>query len=171
KMKSFALGVGLVSFLFAVQSEGTCDTYWTEYNGKCYRYFGEPYVNWVDAENNCIGVDSHLAAIHSAEDQEFIVTFWRTSRGAIKTDDYPWKPDVAIVYIGLRDVNGDGDYAWSDGTALDYTNWSTDQPSGGSENSVIIWDWPKKEGKWNDITSKTKVIIGPYICQKANTEC
>lgn len=79
---------------------------------------------------------------------------------------YPWNKDVPIVYIGLYSPKKDGNYVWSDGSNVVYTNWARDQPSNGVENSVFIWDWPHMKGTWNDVNENSDVFLGPFICEK-----
>ncbi|WP_411016745.1 lectin-like protein, partial [Salmonella sp. s51944] len=79
----------------------------------------------------------------------------------------PWGDKVSsVIYIGLNDKDRDGTYEWSDGTEFDYNNWSPRQGSGGLESGVLIWEWPGKEGEWNDVNEKTKKIISCFMCEK-----
>ncbi|KAJ8045096.1 Alpha-N-acetylgalactosamine-specific lectin [Holothuria leucospilota] len=167
-MLSVSLRLAFVlSTICILQCEAACETFWTEHNGKCYRYYGTPYMNWRGAEDNCIEQGGHLASILSKEDENFILEMWRSSRDEFhKEGMYPWKKEVSIVYIGLYAPQKDGNYIWSDGSDVTYTNWARDQPSNGVENSVLIWDWPNMEGTWNDVNENTKAILGPSICAK-----
>lgn len=44
-----------------------------------------------------------------------------------------------IIWIGLSDIETEGDFVWVTGEPLDYTNWSDNEPNGGvSENAVVL---------------------------------
>ena len=49
------------------------------------------------------------------------------------------------VWIGLTTNRADG-WQWSDGTAVQYTNWAKGEPSSDDENCVEMY----KTGEWND---------------------
>lgn len=124
-------------------------------------------MNWRGSEDNCIKQGGHLASIHSQEDQDFILELWRSSRDEFQKEGmYQWKKEVRIVYIGLHSPQRDGNYVWSDGSDVSYTNWARGQPSNEGEDSVLIWEWPHQEGTWNDVKETTNSLIGPSICEK-----
>uniref|UniRef100_A0A8C3HU74 C-type lectin domain-containing protein n=1 Tax=Chrysemys picta bellii TaxID=8478 RepID=A0A8C3HU74_CHRPI len=54
-------------------ARGFCDEGWVQYQGSCYKAVMEP-TNWHEAEVACQshGRNSHLASIHSAEENDFI---------------------------------------------------------------------------------------------------
>ena len=64
------------------------------------------------------------------------------------------------AYIGGRDVNHEGHWTWSDGSAFNYQNWGPNEPNNhnGDEDCMMMWLY---SGKWNDVTCGWP---GNYIC-------
>ncbi|WP_411016647.1 lectin-like protein, partial [Salmonella sp. s51944] len=117
----------------------------------------------------CDNHGSRLAVVHGEQEDTFLYNLWISSRDEIRVDRYPWANNVSLVYIGLSDTNGDGEYEWIDNSPLSYVNWGKEQPSGGAENAVSIWDWPEQEGTWNDVNGKSDGFTGPFICEMRAT--
>jgi len=81
---------------------------------------------WQDAMSACAARGMQLASVHSKEEQDFI-------RGLGYSYDGFW--------IGFHDQVKEGDFIWSDGTAVDYTNWDYNlgEPDGGvTENCCYL---------------------------------
>ena len=57
--------------------------------------------------------------------------------------------DEEHYWIGLHDVEKEGDYQWSDGSLFAYKNWKNLEPNDalGKEDCVEI---ASKDPKWND---------------------
>lgn len=116
---------------------------------------------WAAVEAEAVSLGGHLVSITSAEEQQFIVDNFLLSEPTHLPNNRP-----NIFWIGLWDETPDGlfdgDFAWSDGSALGYTNWAPGEASntGGDEEYVVInWDQneaeydPYEYGRWNDIDS------------------
>lgn len=92
-------------------------------------------------------------------------TFWKTMSS---------KSRVPFVYIGLNDIDDNGNFKWSDGTPYDYGHdmWLPRNPEtantklGLLEDGVMMWDRKSHMGRWNDVNSKSKHLLGPSICKK-----
>lgn len=87
------------------------------------------------------------------------------------TDTLPPVSLAPFVYIGLNDRAENGNFVWTDGSAVDYTNWMRNNPStdavwGPAEDGVMMWDRKRQRGKWNDVRSGSPLLKGPFICQK-----
>lgn len=112
-----------------VLPEAQCESFeWNKYNDHCYRYFDTP-LSFGDAELFCQSKGGHLISIGSADEENNLYS----------VNSYGYE----FMWIGLRqDEAGEGGYAWTDGSPLDFTNYKTDQPEdhGGSDNCLII-DW------------------------------
>ncbi len=92
-------------------------------------------LDWLEAEQFCVNRGQHLASIHSDEEMEF--TAWRM------VDHFgAWDS-----WIGLNDRTTEGDYEWSDGSALDFENWGFDAPGMGEPAADCAINSP--EG-WRD---------------------
>lgn len=129
-----------------------CPEKWTHYNGFCYRYFSEKKT-WDEAHSFCdsvyaggyvadrayLKVRCDLPSIHSAKEQEFLYTFWKSVRGE----------NEHSLWIGLNDLRRDRDFDWVDASPVDYTNWAPNEPNnyeGRGEHYGTI----RLDGKWND---------------------
>ena len=53
------------------------------------------------------------------------------------------------TWLGLSDIDSEGNYVWTDGTPTDFTDWADHQPDNyhNVENCIHIRD----DTKWNDI--------------------
>ena len=74
-------------------------------------------------------------------------------------------PNVA-VWIGLDDIVTEGDYMWTDGSPLAYTNWRNNEPNnfGGNEDCVEF----RMGLGWNDHSCDrlfTSVCEKEYIAE------
>uniref|UniRef100_A0A915BU50 C-type lectin domain-containing protein n=1 Tax=Parascaris univalens TaxID=6257 RepID=A0A915BU50_PARUN len=79
----------------------------------CYKIFH--WKTQANAEIFCEEQGSHLASIHSIEENNFIAE--------LSLSDAPYSEKT---WIGLRDLRrptGTSEYTWMDGTQLDYVIW------------------------------------------------
>jgi hypothetical protein len=59
-------------------------------------------------------------------------------------------PVSETIYIGLNDINDEGQFVWSDGSSEDFHYWNTGEPNNvGDEDCVEVYT---TTGKWNDIS-------------------
>lgn len=100
-------------------------------------------------------MNGDLVSISNADEQELIsgMTSWNGERN---------------YWIGLNDVEREGEYYWSDERPLDYENWKDLEPNDdrGRENCVEI---DSKNSKWNDDDCRKHYR---FICEtsRGNTE-
>ncbi|XP_031571164.1 fibropellin-3-like [Actinia tenebrosa] len=85
---------------------------------------------WQDGYAECNSMSLNLPSIHSKEMNDKI-------RNSVNS----W------LWIGLRYVNDISEFAWSDGTALDYRNWK-DLPSIKYEDGYCVYMKPEDSGYW-----------------------
>jgi len=88
---------------------------------------------WLEADVLCKGRQSELASIHSAKEQAFV--------GGIVPNQ---------TWIGLTDVKVEGDFVWSDGTALDFEQWRTQQPDNMNNEDCVVITASGNDFRWND---------------------
>ena len=126
-----------------------CSTFGTGYPG--YIAVNE-YKTWSDAHAYCIGVyGTSLATIRSSTENDIVVSIGYASFGT-----------QTLFWIGLNDIDDDGNYEWIDGTgdaSTIYTKWDSGQPdtSGSSKNCVEMLS----SQNWNNnVCSLTR----PFIC-------
>lgn len=110
-------------------------------NGHNY-YLLESGFSWTDAEAFAVTLGGHLASIGSAEENEFVRASVLRFDG---TDRRGW--------IGFTDQVLEGTFAWSDGSAVTYTNWNAGEPNNGgptlNEDHVEMLG----NGVWNDLNN------------------
>ena len=89
-----------------------------------------PYT-WKEAHQMAQNTSGHMVAISSKEENDYIASRVRS----------------LSVFIGLTDYKKEGDFVWSNGESLTYTNWFYNQPNdteGGQDNVEML-----KDGTWN----------------------
>jgi hypothetical protein len=107
-------------------------------------------VTWAVAESACELYGGHLATFgSSAENSEAAAAAASVRSGGF--------------WIGFTDAAVEGSWAWMDGTAVSYTNWSSGEPndSGGEDCACTNWS---STGNWNDLTCSASE---PFICEEA----
>ena len=78
-----------------------------------------------------------------------------------------------IYWIGLSDIDNEGEWKWTDGTGLTgYKKWKSDQPNNvGNQDCVAILEGDYTNGhynaEWNDLNCFRKL---EYICKKSPGE-
>ncbi|MBN94792.1 MAG: lectin, partial [Deltaproteobacteria bacterium] len=62
---------------------------------------------------------------------------------------------------GLNDRQQEGQWAWTDGSPVDFEAWGEGEPNNaGTEDCAHIAYW--SEGRWNDLHCEA---VASYICQ------
>lgn len=113
-----------------------CPIGWLYFNNSCFKEFTTK-LNWTDAKQACENMNSSLASIHSAEEDEFIAS-------------HVIAEDSDVVAIGFNDMANEGSFKWSDGSDVSYTKWEMNQPDDygyGQDCGRIVVSWNKL---WND---------------------
>jgi hypothetical protein len=82
------------------------------------------------AKGICRGLGSDLPSIHSAEQNDIL------RQVAVISQYYLW--------LGLHDLDQNGTFEWTDGTAVNYTNWENGVQPPTGPRCVLI----KKDGFW-----------------------
>jgi len=104
-----------------------CPSEWTYRDGTCYKLYTKT-KSWTEAEQFCKSQNSHLASVHSEEEDIFLQDL------AGNVDSY---------WLG-GDPNG-MEWVWSDGTAMDYTNYYYGDHSPGEcllqEYNLLQYGW------------------------------
>lgn len=103
-------------------------------------------LSWADAEQACVDLGRHLASIHSDQDQESAVWPMVEMFGA-------WES-----WIGLNDLAAEGDFVWTDGTALDFEPWIGGTPWAETPECDCVVNSP--EG-WRDVPCEEP---RPFVC-------
>ena len=86
----------------------------------------------------------NLTSIHSGEENDFVKSL------AYYSDN---------TWIGGSDARHEGNWEWTDGSTWDYEYWLSDQPDGGSQDSLAM-DTSDSYGRWRDLPeSDSKYIL------------
>ena len=70
-----------------------------------------------------MSLGGHLAKMSSAEDRSFITS----------------KMGGSSFWLGGRDVDTEGDWIWSDGSSMSWTDWGGTEPNGGTSEDCLAW--------------------------------
>ncbi|XP_031292965.2 low affinity immunoglobulin epsilon Fc receptor isoform X5 [Camelus dromedarius] len=126
----------------------TCPEKWVSFQRKCY-YFGEGAKKWIQARFACSNLHGRLVSIHSQEEQDFL-TKHANKRGS---------------WIGLRDLDIEGEFIWMDKKPLNYSNWQPGEPNdaGQGENCVMM----QVSGQWNDAFCNNR--LDGWVCDRLAT--
>ena len=103
-------------------------------------------TTWDDAheiaiESSFMGVGGHLVDVHSKTENDFV-----HSTGRLRSH----------VWIGLTDRVGvaegasEGNFVWTSGKPLSYTNWSNGEPNNGQGGAEDIVHLRARDRDWND---------------------
>ena len=117
-------------------------------NGHAYKrvYCG----NWDEAESFAIAEEAHLVAINDEAEQKWL-------EGAFNTDGF------RHFWIGLTDVEKEGEWRWTSGEPVTYTNWAPVEPFpdelDASEKDYVTMGF--LGGKW--VAAGEIGERGPYI--------
>ncbi len=114
-----------------------------EFNGHYYYLYdfsglaSDDQNTWEHALAYCQGVNGYLATITSSEENEFVFNY-------MKEHGYD------SAYFGLTDSDSEDDWVWCNGEAVDYTNWASREPSGGTSENYAMFYYKYSDGTWND---------------------
>ena len=78
--------------------------------------------NWADSEQHCKKLGGHLVSLHSKEENSVVKSMLQRNYS---------------YWTGFNDRDNEGVFIWTDGSAVDYRDWSNkmNEPNGGtSEN-------------------------------------
>lgn len=107
------------------------------------RYFvtDSSVLTWSEAETVAIGNGGHLASIHSRQQEKWLQDTFGSN----------WR------WIGLGDAANWPNFAWSDGSAINYTDWGQGEPSltngDGGEREYYVGYNVGPMRQWNDFPS------------------
>ncbi|TFJ98519.1 protein lin-7-like protein B [Platysternon megacephalum] len=100
------------------------------------------------------GKNSHLASIHSAEENDFIFHLMGKPLNHTKGQAY---------WIGAHDTFKEGSFMWTDGSKYNFRTFPPDQPDGlPGENYLGSWILQNGFVTWNDYDASWSF---PFVCK------
>lgn len=104
---------------------------------------------WSVAQAWAVAHGGYLATIDSAEENAFIFDSLR--------DDVT---DIG-AYIGLNDLDSEGDFVWASGDPLIYENWAPGEPNNAGDEDLVemVFQYLGSDGRWNDTSTTARQAI------------
>ncbi len=102
--------------------------------GSSYQLTSES-LSWTDAEAEAIALGGHLVAINDSTEQALLVALF----GGVEN-----------LWIGFTDQASEGNFSWTNGDSVTFTNWNPGEPNdgiGGEDFTAMNFSAP---GGWND---------------------
>ena len=101
-------------------------------------------ITWAQAQSEAVLWGGNLVTINDSAEQA-----WLTVQYA----------SVSNPFIGMNDLASEGDWVWSSGEPVTYTNWAPGEPNNwlGVED-IAVMNWGSA-GSWNDLPTPT-ISIG-----------
>lgn len=137
------LSVTLASFSMIASSALAIPTFVDSYGGFDY-YLTDDAMSWTDAQAQAETINGNLTSIHSAAENAFVNGIAATVGGT--------------VWIGINDIDTEGDFVWSDGSEVTYENWSNGEPNDfnqgnpGEDVTALGMLFTNNSGEWNDLS-------------------
>ncbi|KAL6481361.1 hypothetical protein MHYP_G00094410 [Metynnis hypsauchen] len=131
-----------------------CENDWARFGRTCYKYIAE-LKTWAEAEEYCISLGGNLAAIHSAQTQDFLKKLGRSKDGK-----------YFRTWIGAHDGTQDFVWFWSDGSKFDFKAWHSGEPNNKERAEKCLEMNYGDEVLWNDARCSTKLYS---VCQTGAT--
>jgi hypothetical protein len=100
-------------------------------------YLSERADTWTGTEAAAIAFGGHLVAINDATEQAQLTAYFGSSQR---------------LWIGLSDAANEGVFTWSNGDALNYTNWAAGEPNNWNNiEDYASMNWLGGSNAWNDL--------------------
>ncbi|KAM6466010.1 C-type lectin LmsL-like [Liasis olivaceus] len=136
-------------------AQGFCARGWVQYKSACYKAVMQRKT-WTEAEMSCQSYTptSHLASIHSMEENDFIFHLMGK----------PLNYKIGEAYwIGAHDTFKEGTFVWTDGSSFDFHSYPPNQPDGlTGENYLGSWFLQNGHITWNDYVSSWRFS---FVCK------
>ncbi|CAH1248695.1 CSMD3 [Branchiostoma lanceolatum] len=117
----------------------------TVFDGRCY-IVSDTRLTFTEAEMKCAEQGGLPVTVKDQQVQDFLV-----QELSVANKD---------VWIGLTDQDVEGQFVWTDGSPLAYSNWAPGEPNGDSTKNCVHL-WPLANFRWDDMPCGRRNY---YIC-------
>ncbi|MCB0643306.1 MAG: HYR domain-containing protein, partial [Phaeodactylibacter sp.] len=122
--------------------------YMGTYFGHRYYYFiGDP-ITWDVASQIAQDSGGYLVSINSEKEAEFINNNINNNQA---------------FFIGLRDMTGNGDYEWADGTPMTFTNWTNNGPADIPGTDIVYLEGNSWTNQADNIPKRRFIVEIPCV--------
>ncbi|MFK7937155.1 MAG: lectin-like protein [Saprospiraceae bacterium] len=115
-----------------------------QFGSSCY-YQSDDSFTWQNSLSFAQNFGGNLVSITADAENDFLLTNY------ISPD--PW--------IGLNDIDQEGDWQWASGEQVSYTNWQNGQPNGQTNQNAAAF---LNDGTWGDFAEDN---LKPFILETA----
>jgi hypothetical protein len=130
-----------------------CESGWTETpdESRCMRAYSGS-ATWDEALTACEDLDGTLVRIADSTEENFVAALVADESGS------------AEYWIGYNDIDSEGNFEWTDGETVTYSNWRSGEPndSGGEDCTQV-----EAGSVWNDMPCTHTATA--YVCQAEAT--
>ncbi|XP_072570731.1 uncharacterized protein [Paramormyrops kingsleyae] len=130
--------------------ESHCDVGYLLFGDFCYHFEAESVKTWQDAETYCANQNGHLASFHSEEEVSFLSAHMTRSS-----------------WLGLNDIQTEGNYVWTDGTLASFLPWDHNQPDNWQNNEDCIAMRGVDHSNPGYLNDQFCTTTFPFVCKKA----
>ena len=126
-----------------------------EFHGHYYYVYDNKDYTYEQALEFCVEAGGYLATITTQEENDFLFQYMKDS-------------GYESAYFGLSDASEEGTWAWINGEAVEYTNWSTNEPNAEREGEdYAMFYFKYSTGAWNDGDFGSGTVNGgkAFICE------
>ncbi|MCJ8748957.1 hypothetical protein PDJAM_G00170740 [Pangasius djambal] len=119
-----------------IEIPASCPRGWTRFLSSCYRV-SSSLKSWVESRQDCNTTGADLVIINSREEQEFVSGLGKD------------------LWIGLTDIEQEGQWKWVDNTFLESGYWMNNEPNSGGypfgdEDCAQVVSFSPTISNWND---------------------
>jgi hypothetical protein len=98
--------------------------------------------DWNTAEANAIANGGHLVTVNDSAEQVWLNQTFSQSD----------------LWIGFNDIANEGNWVWTSGESVTYTNWANGEPNNNGNEDVAVMNW--NGSQWNDLPASGWTIQG-----------
>ena len=102
---------------------------------------------WLEARDFCYSYGMHLAIIDNMDENNFVMASFNGPR----------------IWIGMSDMQKEGQWKWVNGQDVEFTNWANGQPDNYLYNEDCGTIDRNMGNKWNDMPCTETMV---FVCEK-----